>query len=155
LNAYLPALFYGNGNLRYDYGVMIAANTSSLGYGRLGDVIGSQGFTFTYPEPVEYWLMGYPAAAPYDGNALVWTTAGEASWDNPNGLAGPPPTGAGSNQTGGSGGGAWLTGARLGAAGFIASVNSYKYGGEPLEYYGPWQNGDTNTFWNAVRSLYP
>jgi hypothetical protein len=143
------------GNLKYDWGVMLGANTSSYGYGRIGDVIGTQGFiNGTYGEPTEYWMLGYPAAAPFDGNSIVWVTAGQANIDDVNGLVGGNGVGAGNPSTGGSGGGAWLIGAKLGAPGYLVGENSYKYVSQPGAMYSPWSGG-MDVMWNSYRMSFP
>lgn len=148
--------WFNNANFKQDFGSINTTDTSSLGYGRLGDVIGTQGLITSLLDPNMFWSMGYPAGAPYNGNDLIWTTSSEAVIDEPNAAwAGPLPMGLGSDETGGSSGGAWLYSAKLGAPGFVNSNNDYKYIAQPLAMYGPWYDANTNTYWNAIRILDP
>jgi hypothetical protein len=143
------------GNLKYDWAIMLGANTSTNGFGRIGDVIGTQGYVDgIYTEPAEFWMLGYPAVAPFDGNSIVWVTAGQANIDDANGLAGSNGVGAGNPSTGGAGGGAWLIGAKLGAPGYLVGESSYKYVAQPGAMYSPWSSG-MSTLWNSLRVMFP
>ncbi len=145
-----------SGNAKLDYGLVQTGDVSSLGYGRLGDTIGSQGFATSVAGPNEFWSLGYPAAAPYDGNTLVWTTSGEAAEDDPNPLwTGPLPIGVGSDVTAGAFGGAWLINARLGSVGFLNGHNDYRYDTQPLAMYSPYYDAGTFAFWDALRTEFP
>lgn len=149
--------WYSTSNLKYDQGVVITADTSSTGKGRLGDTVGTQGLAWNWGYVQQFWAFGYPAAAPYTGNWQVMTSASTAEADDPNGMAGPYTIGIGSDQTGGSSGGGWIVLPRLGNWGWLNSVNSYKYTSpaRPLAMYGPYFDTFTGDLWNAVRTLYP
>lgn len=151
-----PTGWFSSGNFKVDYGLIMTANTSTYGYGRLGDTVGTQGLATSVADPNEFWSMGYPAASPYNGNDLIWTTSSEAVIDDPNAAwTGPLPMGLGSDETGGSSGGAWLWSAKLGSPGFVNSNNDYKYIAQPNAMYGPWYDSNTFSFWDGLRTLYP
>jgi hypothetical protein len=152
----------GAGNLRYDQGVIITSNTSSAGYGRLGDTVGTQGLAWNQPRsghsPYDFWFsFGYPAAAPFNGQTMNWCSASIAVGDAPNALAGPATTGIGCNMTGGSSGGGWIMWFRMGSFGYVNSVNSYKYinPAQPNAMYGPYFDTGTGNLYNTTRVRFP
>ena len=91
--------------------------------------------------------FGYPAAAPYDGNNLIYCSGsivedantGNATWGMP------------CNMTGGSSGGPWLAGvASTGTDGTLSSLNSYKYSGASY-MYGPKFNSNTDAVYSYAK----
>ena len=122
-------------------------DTSDIGYVS-GDPTGTAGVDYT----VNTHSFGYPAARPYDGNALI------SCWGGTTGdtVGGSTDYRLPCNMTGGSSGGPWL----LDSAGAVApltdnadvsdeqiSVNSFGYRGEKNAMYGP-------IFGPTIRSLY-
>jgi hypothetical protein len=152
----------GSGNFRYDQGVIITANTSSTGRGRLGLTVGTQGLAWNQPRtqhyPYDFWFaFGYPQAAPFDGNTMWWCSSSIGKYDAPNALAGPLTNGIGCNMTGGSSGGGWIWQFRMSGAGYVNSVNSYKYTNpaQPNAMYGPYFDVGTQNLYNSTRLLFP
>ncbi len=92
--------------------------------------------------------FGYPAASPFNGEELVYSTGpvstdrntGNKTWRLP------------STLTGGASGGPWYNGYTSGnSIGSVSSVNSYKYGNDKNSMYGPKFNSLTNDLYSAAK----
>lgn len=143
--------WFNSADFRQDFGFIVATHTSNTGFGDIAAVIGGQGIAWNQGSQQEIWSMGYPAASPFNGNTLIWTSSGVANIDDAGG--GVPYTwGIGSPETGGSSGGGWLIGARFSALGYVTGHNDYKYGGQPLAMYSPpYDTTNHQALWNSAR----
>ena len=140
-----------NSNLRRDVGFVVVANNAC---GQLGNCVGDDGIAFSASDKQHFWAFGYPAAAPFTGERMILCTASTAIRDAVNALPGPDTMGTGCDMTGGSSGGSWNYGMRMGVTGYANSVNSYKYiiPAQPEAMYGPYFDGAINTLWNDARN---
>lgn len=138
--------WYTSGDLRYDHGFIVTTTTSTKGYGRIATVVGTNGEAWGQGSQQEIWSFGYPAAAPFDGTILVWTTSGVAQIDDCGGAGSPYCWGVGSNETGGSSGGAWVILQRWASPGYVVGHNDFKYTSPsmPLAMFSPYQD---NSVW--------
>ena len=103
-------------------------------------------FGFTKTNDVSY-AFGYPAASPYGGNDLVYAF-GPIGTDS---LTSNTTWSMGSNLTGGSSGGPWLSGFNTSTyVGKLSSVNSYKYDRDKNKMYGPKFNSKTRDSFNLA-----
>lgn len=93
--------------------------------------------------------FGYPAARPFNGYDLVYSTGtvstdrntGNKTWRLPSSL------------TGGASGGPWYNGYASGnSVGAVSSVNSYKYTTDKNSMYGPKFNTLTNELYTAAKN---
>jgi hypothetical protein len=152
VNEWTHTDWYNSGDWRDDVGFVIAAASSNTGYGNIGTTIGTNGVAWNVSYLQDIWSFGYPAQSPYTGTTLVWTTSGSAEVDDPGGT-GPYALGIGSNETGGSSGGAWSILQRLAIPGYVVSHNDYKYSSpsRPLAMYGPWYGTDYGAIWEEAR----
>lgn len=92
----------------------------------------------------QHWLsMGYPAAAPFNGQRQ-WINAASYAY-NGNVGASPAPVGMGNDLTGGCSGGPWV--ARFGSGNYVNGINSYRNSSKPNELFSPY-------FGNAAKSLF-
>lgn len=140
---------------RYNYGFITTAITSTSGYGRIGTVIGSEGWCVNCNYMEEFWSFGYPAAAPFDGNYLIYNTSTTALIDNVNGLGAPYETMIGTAMSDyGHVGGAWTINQRLAVAGWVVGEYSYWYGAAH-EWGSSFQNADWLTLYNSARVSNP
>lgn len=148
--------WYGSGDLRYDHGFVVTSLTSDKSYGRIASTIGTQGEAWNWGYIFNWWAFGYPAASPYNGAYLVWTTSETGVVDDL-GLGCPCTMGIGSDQTGGSSGGAWIWGGRIAQPGYVDSHNDYKYTSPsmPLAMFGPYQGNDWLSLYNSARVSNP
>ncbi len=133
------------GNFEQD---VAAAIVNPLNGVSLQNRVGSQGIVFNQPYPQHWHSFGYPQDAPFNGSRQFVCAASFAKLDNANPRPSPLAIGIGCDMTGGASGGGWILGFR-GGAGFVNSVNSYKYfnPSQPLAMYGPYHG-------NEARSLY-
>lgn len=136
----------------YDVGVAVV---NSLGGKLLTDVVGGQGITFSSALLKQVYAFGYPAAAPYDGTKLIYSS-GVAVLAIPLFSDG---YGLVSNLTGGASGGGWFQSFDPATGrGLLTSVNSYKIAlgnlGIPLDVpaiFGPKFGADTQTLYNTMQ----
>ncbi len=135
--------FINNGDISVDEGAMHVGKNSS---GQtLGQAVGWDGFAWNYSSDEQFVTFGYPAASPYNGNAMVEDIGASAStYTWPSG-AGQPLIGIGSPETGGSSGGAWDIDWTAQGPGFVDGHNDYKFDDQPDAMYSPYQDSLSNT----------
>jgi len=140
-----------NANIRRDVGFVVVADNPC---GQLGNCVGDDGIAFNQSDAQHFWDLGYPQAAPFNGQRMILCTASTAIRDAVNALPGPDTMGIGCDMTGGSSGGSWNYSMRMGTSGYANSVNSYKYiiPAEPLAMYGPYFDTVINNLWNNARN---
>lgn len=127
---YTTSQWSSSGAMQYDTGFAVM---NPLNGQKLSDVVGASGVQFNAARGLPYKSFGYPAAAPFSGESLM-SCSGTAANDpyNPQyNTQGIP-----CNMTGGSSGGPWFTGTS--SDGYQNSVNSYGYGGNSANMYGPY-----------------
>ncbi len=135
--------FIDNGDISVDEGAM-HVGTNSSGQ-TLGQAVGWDGFAWNYSSDEQFVTFGYPAASPYNGNAMVEDIAASAStYTWPSG-AGQPLIGIGSPMTGGSSGGAWDIDWTAQGPGYVDGHNDYKFDDQPDAIYSPYQDTLSNT----------
>jgi V8-like Glu-specific endopeptidase len=109
----------------------------------ISQAVGWLGFAWNWSR-VQHWVtMGYPAAAPFNGQRQQ-ICAGSYAYDGSVG-ASPAPVGIGSDLTGGSSGGPWIW--RFGTGNHVNGVNSYRRSTHPQEMFSPY-------FGNAAKALF-
>jgi V8-like Glu-specific endopeptidase len=131
---YTTGAWFNNGDLAQDLG---AVKVCDRGDGvRLHEVVGSLGFMANV-DRVQHWnSFGYPAADPFNGEALHTCQAGHGRDD---GGWFPMTIGIGCDMTGGSSGGPWILDFnRLGGGNYLNGLNSYGYGGLPNVMFSPY-----------------
>ncbi|HEY8516187.1 MAG TPA: hypothetical protein VIS07_11795 [Candidatus Binatia bacterium] len=106
----------------------------------IGQVVGGLGFAWNQPYERHWFLLGYPAGAPFTGEKQIVCAASFAYVDT---AFSPAPMGVGCDQTGGSSGGPWIL--NYGNGNFLNGNNSYGYGS--LEMLSPY-------FGNGAKALY-
>ena len=130
-----------------DWAFAVVGNGGLAGTSALDTTVGSFRIAFSsYGSGTAVSNFGYPAAAPYDGNELVYCqgSLGFDFWTLNRTYR------LGCNQTGGSSGGPWLTSfPTTGDGGTLSSVNSYTYSGS-ANMYGPKFNTRTQAAWNSA-----
>ena len=95
------------------------------------------------------YAFGYPQAAPFNGQELVFSFGTVSTDRNSNNKTWRLP----SSLTGGASGGPWYGGYANGSSvGAVASVNSYKYTSDKNSMYGPMFNSLTNELFNSAKS---
>lgn len=130
-----------NEDLNHDVGMAVVREKNGRS---LTDVVGGQGIAFNQQRGQQMYAFGYPAAAPYDGESLIYCS-GEVR-DDLLGLS--DDQGMTCDMTGGSSGGPWfLDFDESTGAGVQNSVNSFKYVFDSSTMYGPY-------FGDSVESLY-
>lgn len=95
--------------------------------------------------------FGYPAASPFNGEDLVYSTGVISTDRNNGGKTWRLP----STMTGGASGGPWYNGYSSGTetkVGSVSSVNSYKYNSDKNSMYGPKFNSVTQEVFNVALS---
>ncbi|WP_230204767.1 trypsin-like serine peptidase [Parafrankia elaeagni] len=129
------------GNFDYDTGFVLF---NTLGGRHIQDVVGAQKIAFNQPRTSAQYAFGYPRLAPYDGDRLIYCAGPPTS--DPYGTAS---IGLRCDMTGGASGGPLFVGlGRAGpGAGWVDSVVSYAYAGDPGTVYGTY-------FGRAIELLY-
>ena len=105
--------------------------------------VGWLGFAWNWSREQHWLSMGYPAAAPFNGQRQ-WINAASFAY-NGNVGASPAPVGMGNDLTGGCSGGPWIW--QFGAGNYVNGVNSYRRSSKPKELFSPY-------FGDAAKALY-
>lgn len=155
-------------NFRRDQGVIVV---HEMGERRLADVVGSQGLAWNYPRIQHFKVPGYPHAAPFNGQRMIWCNS--SMWRDDTRLdtaypgAGPTTLSIGCDMTGGSSGSGMVRLFRMGRSflsgaaghvpwGFVNSVISYVWiipDERGMSLQGPYFDAATRNLWNAVRTI--
>ncbi|GGO60925.1 trypsin-like serine peptidase [Nonomuraea cavernae] len=135
-------------NVREDINFDVAAAVVAPLQGRtLTDVVGGQGVAFNQPRQRQMFSFGYPAAAPFDGSALIYCS-GRAFDDT----VMTRDLGLRCNMTGGSSGGPWFQGFDESTGlGWLNSVNSFKYNFAPDFMFGPFFGDEAMAVYQAAQ----
>lgn len=128
------------GDFDHDWGA--GAITALRGGLTIGQTVGYLGYAYNYSRVQDWWLLGYPQAAPFNG-ALMYACNSAYAYNSPFFSGGPAPISVGCDQTGGTSGGPWIM--KFGSSNWVNSVNSHRATARPLELSGPYADGDTNT----------
>jgi V8-like Glu-specific endopeptidase len=135
--------WYANGSAGdFDHDWGAGAITSTIGGLYIGQKVGYLGYAYNYGRAQNWWLLGYPQAAPFTGATMQVCNTSYA-YDSAAYSGGPAPMSVGCDQTGGTSGGPWILG--FGSSNSVNSVNSHRYNVRPLELSGPYANTDTYT----------
>jgi V8-like Glu-specific endopeptidase len=130
--------WYKSGDLARDWGVCKTNTNDGV---NIGNMVGTLGYTWNYGRNQDWWLLGYPAAAPFNGARMQACTAGYA-YDSPFGTS-PDPMGVGCDQTGGTSGGPWIKG--FGTGNWVGGVNSHRTTTKPKELFSPYADTAVKT----------
>lgn len=132
-------------DINFDIG---AAVVNQLDGQSLTDVVGSQGIAFNQPRGEQVYDFGFPAAAPYNGESLIYcsgVTIDDFLLSSDIGLA--------CDMTGGSSGGPWFrTFDEATGTGVQTSVNSFKYNFLPTYMFGPYFGTDAQNLYGSAQS---
>jgi V8-like Glu-specific endopeptidase len=151
---YTTQQWASSASFRYDFGAVVVAplpTGETLNY-----VVGGQGITFNASANQRFLELGYPQAAPFDGQSLYYCDTTAAVLSSPDRVYGPQTIGVGCDMTGGASGGGWLIGFD-GVGGYVDSVNSYKIVApvslaQPLAMYGPYQGDVAAGLFDAAQN---
>lgn len=135
-----------NSDFAWDIGAAVLFDN---GGSHLVNVVGGQGIAWNQPRGQFVYSFGYPAAAPYGGERLIYCY--DYTFDDTN--FNPATLGIVCDMTGGSSGGGWLMAFDGSAFGYVNSVNSYKYNGLPQYMFGPYFGDGAANLYNAVRAI--
>ncbi|MEU8247842.1 peptidase [Nonomuraea sp. NPDC048916] len=135
-------------NVREDINFDIAAAVVAPLQGRtLTDVVGGQGVAFNQARQRQMYSFGYPAAAPFDGSALIYCS-GRAFDDT----VMTRDQGLRCGMTGGASGGPWFQGFDESTGlGWLNSVNSFKYNFAPDFMFGPFFGNEAMAVYQAAQ----
>lgn len=160
--------WFNDGNLKRDFAMVVLRRKVSDGT-PLGNIIGTQGLAWDFPEIQHYHSLGYPAATlsvwpftPFNGQRQ-WSCqssyARRVTEYNPS-APGPAPIAIGCDMTGGCSGGGWIMGFNDGwttgyeaNGGYLNSVNSFRWisPSQPRALHGPYFDSAVGTMWNTAR----
>ncbi|WP_217707274.1 trypsin-like serine peptidase [Nonomuraea rhodomycinica] len=132
-------------DINFDVGAAVVAPLQGR---TLVDAVGGQGVAFNQPRQRQTFALGYPAAAPFDGSALIYCSGrsfNDTVMTQDQGLA--------CRMTGGSSGGPWFRGFD-GATGlgWLNSVNSFKYNFAPNVMMGPFFGNEAQALYQAAQT---
>lgn len=126
-------LWYQKGNpdgLTEDMG---GAVLDTLNGKMISQVVGWLGFAWNYPRFQHWDSLGYPAAAPFNGERMHDC---EASYAYNGTVSGIPPVAIGCDLTGGCSGGPWVI--QFQTSNYVNGHNSYRRSDRPLEMNSPY-----------------
>jgi hypothetical protein len=98
--------WYQTGTGNYDFGGVNAANCGTVNCQTIGSFTGWLGLAWNWPREQNWWTVGYPQGAPFNGNAMIACNS-QYSYDDDWGAA-PSSVSTGCDQTGGTSGGPWI-----------------------------------------------
>jgi V8-like Glu-specific endopeptidase len=135
-------LWFEYGDLRYD---MAGAILNEWNNQSISEVVGSLGFAYNQDSSLHWLNMGYPSAAPFDGQTQQICAASFAYADTS--MPAPSPIAMGCDMSRGSSGGPWILSfsGQVGQTNFLNGNNSYRYTFHPQEMYSPYF-GDSAKF---------
>ncbi|GAA3168164.1 trypsin-like serine peptidase [Nonomuraea roseoviolacea] len=132
-------------DINFDVGAAVVAPLQGR---TLVDVAGGQGVAFNQPRQRQTFAFGYPAAAPFDGSALIYCSGrsfNDTVMTQDQGLA--------CRMTGGSSGGPWFRGFDGSTGlGWLNSVNSFKYNFAPNVMMGPFFGNEAQALYQAAQT---
>jgi len=131
-------VWYKSSDLARDWGVCKTNTNDGV---NIGSMVGYLGYTWNYARNQDWWLLGYPAAAPFNGARMQACTAGYA-YNSPFGTT-PDPMGVGCDQTGGTSGGPWIR--SFGTGYYVGGVNSHRTSTKPKELFSPYADTTVKT----------
>jgi hypothetical protein len=115
----------------------------------IANVTGANGISWNQPTAQTIFALGYPQAAPYNGETLRYCYGGTFT-DTSNGARG-----IACAMTAGASGGPWLRAynSSLGV-GSLNGASSYKYTSDPYRIYAPYFGNAQAALYNGVRNRY-
>ena len=142
--------WFTSGDFRYDIGGAVLYPNAS-GY-KISQVVGNLGFAWDQSVNLHWFQIGYPQAAPFDGQLMYINTSSFAY--NDTSMGSPYPIGVGNDLTGGSSGGPWIykfSGA-AGSTNYLNGHNDYRYTtpSHPLEMFSPYFESAAHNLWSTL-----
>jgi V8-like Glu-specific endopeptidase len=134
-------------DLDHDWGIGRVAGTRSGKY--IGQTVGYLGYAWNQTANNAWWLLGYPAASPFNG-AYMYACNSSYAYNSPFYSGGPAPIVVGCDQTGGTSGGPWILSFTYGN--YVNSVNSHRATVRPKELAGPYADSSTPLLLNQARA---
>ena len=135
---------------RYDMGGIVLLKSKRKA---ISAKVGWLGFAYTpggdgSAAPYHWFEIGYPQAAPFDGQKQVVCASSYAYSDG--NMAAPHPIGVGCDQTGGTSGGPWIMG--FGLVYWLNGNMSYRYTtpDHPNEIFSPFFGDAAYNLWHAL-----
>jgi V8-like Glu-specific endopeptidase len=150
-NLWTRTQWYKYANLGEDMG---GAILYTLGGKKISQRVGWLGFKYNASRNLHWHLMGYPAAAPFDGR-FQWVCASSYAYNYTK--YSPLPVGVGCDQTGGTSGGPWiwkLSGA-AGATNYLNGENSFRRTSYKNELFSPYFGAAAYSLWSSLRADTP
>jgi V8-like Glu-specific endopeptidase len=112
---------------------------------RISQAVGWLGFAWNWSKYQHWNALGYPAAAPFNGQRM---NVCQASFAYNGNVTGVKPNGIGCDMTGGCSGGPWVR--QFGTGNFLNGNNSYRLSNRPEELYSPHFNNDAKSLKDLI-----
>jgi hypothetical protein len=142
-----PAGWVRSGDTPDDVGFAVVAPQHGR---RLTDVVGSLPIAFDGPRGAYVWAVGYPAAAPNDGNRALYcrgTVRSDPYRTGSQGLA--------CSMAQGASGGPWLVAGPDGRPAAVSAVTSFTYRGMAGEIWAPYLGPAARRLYTAMQRSQP
>ncbi len=138
------AEWYYSGSFENDFAdVAVWANS----YGKLINVVGGAGWAFGQSTDQFFYPFGYPAASPFDGNAIFYCASYGIAYNYDTRAV----ISTSCDMTGGSSGGPWLISLN-GSFGYINGHNDFKRTIDPYHIYSPYYDINWYNVFNAAQN---
>jgi len=137
--------WYASGSLEDDFGdVTVWPNA----YGNLVNVVGGDGWAYGQATNQYFYLFGYPAESPYNGNSIYYCAGTGTAYSFGSGTV----ISVYCDMTGGSSGGPWLISLNN-TFGYINVHNDFKYTNDNYHMYSPYYDSDWYNVFNTAQHL--
>jgi len=114
---------------------------------KISQAVGWLGFAWNWSRYQLWHALGYPAAAPFNGQRLFDTQASFAYLESGLGCS-LKPQAIGCDMTGGCSGGPWIW--QFGSNNYVNGHNSYRANNHPEEMYSPYFGNEANSLWSSL-----
>ena len=141
------------GEFCWDMGGVVLNKNNQNPPKKVSQRVGWLGFAWNWSRDMHWFELGYPAAAPFNGNRMFICASSHAFDDNPGCTSGAATVGTGCDQTPGCSGGPWIMDFLNGN--YVNGQFSYHYGGFEQAKFSPYFDDSAFTLYDILVNAVP